>query len=118
MSFSEEDKYVIKILRQNKHYGAKRFLKEFPHKSRSRGGLDIRLFARLIVLELRNVFSAVAIGALLELLTKLKKFKHLLTTRNIYRRHAVLKDKLLGKLVYLVNRIVKKDLCLICMKKT
>ena len=33
-------KHVIKVLRQNKHYGAKRFLKEFPHKSWSRGGLD------------------------------------------------------------------------------
>src|SRR6218665_3296199 len=39
MAFSEEDKHVIKFLRQ-KHYGAKRFLKEFPHKSWSRGGLD------------------------------------------------------------------------------
>jgi len=33
MAFSEEDKHVIKFLRQNKHYGANRFLKEFPHKS-------------------------------------------------------------------------------------
>jgi len=40
MAFSEEDKNVIKFLRQNKHQGAKRFLKEFPHKSWSRGGLD------------------------------------------------------------------------------
>ena len=40
MAFSEEDKHVIKFLRQNKHYGAKRFLKEFPHKGWSRSGLD------------------------------------------------------------------------------
>jgi len=40
MAFSEEDKHVIKFVRQNKHYGAKRFLKEFPHKSWSCGGLD------------------------------------------------------------------------------
>ena len=40
MAFSKEDKHVIKFLRQNKHYGAKRFLKEFPHKSWSRSGLD------------------------------------------------------------------------------
>ena len=31
---------IIKFLRQNKRYEAKRFLKEFPHKSWSRGGLD------------------------------------------------------------------------------
>src|SRR6218665_2673053 len=40
MAFSEEDKHVVKFLRQNKHYGAKRLLKEFPHKSWSCGGLD------------------------------------------------------------------------------
>ena len=40
MAFSEEDKHVIKFLRQNKHYGEKRFLKEFPHKGWSSSGLD------------------------------------------------------------------------------
>ena len=40
MAFSEEDKHVIKFFRQNKHYGEKRFLKEFPHKNWSRSGLN------------------------------------------------------------------------------
>ena len=40
MAFREEDKHVIKFLRQNKHYGPKRFLKEFSHKSWSRIGLN------------------------------------------------------------------------------
>ena len=40
MAFSEEDKHIIKFSRQNKHYGAKRFLKEFLHKSWSRNGLN------------------------------------------------------------------------------
>ena len=61
----------------------------------------IRLFARLIVLERLNVFSAVAVRALLELLTTLKKLKHLFRARKIYHKHTVLKDKLPGKLVYL-----------------
>ena len=76
MAFSEEYKHVTKFLRQNKHYGAKRFLKSFLLNT----GLVvdwIRLFARFIVLELQNVFPAVAIRARLELLTKLKKLKHL-----------------------------------------
>ena len=79
MAFSEEDKHVIKFLRQNKHYGAKRFLKEFPHKGWSSGGLDkiIRKIDRTGSLELPNAFPAVAVRALLELLTKLKKLKHL-----------------------------------------
>jgi DNA-binding Lrp family transcriptional regulator len=39
MAFSEEDKISIKFLRQNKQYGAKKFLKEFPKKGWSLGGL-------------------------------------------------------------------------------
>jgi len=30
--FTKEDKVAIKIMRENKHYGAKRFLKECPAK--------------------------------------------------------------------------------------
>ena len=74
MVFSEEDKHAIKFLRQNKH-GAKRFSKEFPHKGWSRSRLDNII--RLVGLELRNVFPAVAVRALLERITKLKKLKHL-----------------------------------------
>jgi len=77
MAFSEEDKHVIKFLRQNKHFGAKRFLKEFPHKSWSRGGLD-KIIRKIDLPELRNVFPAVVVCARLELLTKLQKLKHLL----------------------------------------
>ena len=39
MVFSEEDKISIQFLRQNKQYGAKKFLKEFPHNGWSLGGL-------------------------------------------------------------------------------
>ena len=39
MVFTEEDKIAIKFLRENKHYGAKRFLEEFPSKPWSRSGL-------------------------------------------------------------------------------
>lgn len=40
MPFTEEDKHVIKVLRKEKHYGSKRFLREFPSKNWSRRGLD------------------------------------------------------------------------------
>ena len=33
MVFSEEDKHMIKCLRENKHYSSRRFLTEFPNKS-------------------------------------------------------------------------------------
>jgi len=77
MAFSGEDTHVIKFLRQNKHYGAKFFLKSFLIKA----GLLvdwIRVFPRLIVLELRNVFPAVVVRVRLKFLTKLKKLNHLL----------------------------------------
>src|SRR5579864_922752 len=40
MAFSDEDKHVIKYLRQSKRYGSVRLLKEFPNKNWTRGGLD------------------------------------------------------------------------------
>jgi len=40
MAFSVDDKHVIKFFRQNKHYGANRCLKEFPHKSWFCSGLN------------------------------------------------------------------------------
>ena len=33
-------KHIIKFFKQNKHYGGKRFLKEFPYKRWSRSGLN------------------------------------------------------------------------------
>lgn len=40
MAFSEADKNVIKFLRQVKNYGAKRFLREFPNRGWTLGGLN------------------------------------------------------------------------------
>jgi len=39
MGISIEDKYLIKSLRENKKYGAKRLLKLFPNKNWSLDGL-------------------------------------------------------------------------------
>jgi hypothetical protein len=41
MPFSEEDRHAIKCLRQNKNYSARRFLKEFPNKGWTLGGLNV-----------------------------------------------------------------------------
>jgi len=40
MVFTEEDCVVIKFLRQNKGYSARRFVKEFPLKNWKIGGLN------------------------------------------------------------------------------
>lgn len=39
MAFTSEDRAAIKLLRQTKGYGARRFLREFPHKNWTLGGL-------------------------------------------------------------------------------
>ena len=40
MAFTEEDKNAIKFVRQNKKYGAKHFLREFPTREWTLGGLN------------------------------------------------------------------------------
>jgi hypothetical protein len=40
MAFTEEDKHVIKFLRETKRYSARKFLKKFPDKNWTRRGLD------------------------------------------------------------------------------
>jgi len=43
MPFTEEDKHLIKVLREEKRYSSRRFLKEFPNRNWSRKGLDCLL---------------------------------------------------------------------------
>jgi len=40
MPFSVDDKHLIKVLREEKQYTAREFLKVFPNKKWSRGGLN------------------------------------------------------------------------------
>ena len=40
MTFTEEDKHLIKVLREEKRYSAKKFLREFPNKNWTLGGLN------------------------------------------------------------------------------
>jgi hypothetical protein len=40
MPFSSEGKFLIKVLREEKHYSYRKLLKEFPNKNWSHGGLD------------------------------------------------------------------------------
>ena len=40
MPFTDEDKHLIKVLRQDKRYSSRRFLKKFPNRNWTRRGLD------------------------------------------------------------------------------
>ena len=117
MAFSEEDKYIIKFFRQNKHYGAKWFLKEFPCKSWSCVLDWIRLFARLIILELQNVFPAVAVRTNADKIEEVETL--VLSQEDLPQTHRTRRQ--IAREVAMsqrsVNPIVKKDLRLICMKK-
>src|SRR6218665_3895899 len=119
MAFSEEDKHVIKFLRQNKHYGAKRFLKEFPHKSWSRGGLD-----KIILKYDRTGTSKRLPGSgrprTARTADKIEAVETLaLSQEDLPQTHCTQRQIALevGIFKHTVNRIVKKDLRLICMKK-
>src|SRR6218665_390346 len=100
MAFSEEDKHVIKFLRQNKHYGANRFLKEFPHKSWSRSRLNkiIRKIDRRPTGTSRRLPSSGRQRAA-RTADKIEEVETLILSQEDLRKHTVLKDKLLGKLV-------------------
>ena len=76
MAFSEEDKHIIKFFRQNKRYGAKRCFKDFPHKSWSRSGLN-KIICKTDCTGTSKRLPGSGRRALLGLLTKLKKLKHL-----------------------------------------
>ena len=48
MAFSQEDKIGRKFLRKNKHYGAKMFIRKFPDKSLTLGGLQ-KLLRKIVL---------------------------------------------------------------------
>src|SRR6218665_3855309 len=102
MAFSEEDKHVIRFLRQNKHYGAKRFLKEFPHKGWSSGGLDkiIRKIDRTRTSKRLPVGGRPHTARTADKIEEVETF--VLSQEDLPQTHRrLLKEKLLRKLVYL-----------------
>ena len=119
MAFTEEDKIAIKFLRENKNYGAKRILKEFPNKGWSLGGLSYLLQKidqtgtvkrRKGSGRKRTVLIDDNINAVNELV--LSQEEHQQTHRSqreIARQTGVSRSS--------VSRIVKKELNLKCFKK-
>src|SRR6218665_353101 len=121
MEFREEDKHVIKFFRQDNHYGAKRFLKEFPHKSWSRRPSGLNKIIRKINRtgtskclpgsgRLRTARTADKIEEVETLVLSQEDLQQMQRNqRQIAREVGISKRS--------INRIVKKDLRLICMKK-
>ena len=119
MPFSEEEKISIKFLRQDKGYGAKKFLKEFPQRSWSLGGLK-KLIQKIdttgttarrpgsgrrrTVRTVENIESVEALA-----LSQDDNPQTHRTQRQIARELDISKTS--------VNRIVKEDLRLQCFKK-
>ena len=117
MALSEEDKHVIKFFIRNKHYRANRLLKKFPHKSWSRSGLN-KIIRKIDRTSKRLPGSgrprtARTADKIEEVETLVLNQTDLPQTRRTQRQIALE----VGISQRFVNRIVKKDLRLICMKK-
>lgn len=119
MAFSEEDKVVIKFLRQNKQYGAKKFLKEFPQKPWSLGGLN-KLIKKIDTTGTADRRSGSGRKRTIRTVDKIDDVEDLIlsqddkpqthrTQRQISRELNISQTS--------VNRIVKLDLHLECLKK-
>src|SRR6218665_4174187 len=115
MAFIAEGKHVITFLGQNKHYGAKQFL----HKTWSRSGLDkvIRKIDRTgtskrLPSSVRPRTARTA-DKIEEVETLVLSQEDLPQTHRTHRQIA----REVGISERSVNRIVKKDLRLICMTK-
>ena len=119
MAFTEEDKHVITFLRKNKKYGAKRFLKEFPGKGWTLSGLKYLLakidstgsFRRLPgsgrPQTARSVDNVEKVESLVHSQEDMPQTHR--TQRQIAREIGISQRS--------VNRIVKRDLRLQCLKK-
>src|SRR6218665_2772508 len=119
MAFSEEDKHVVRFLRQNKHYGTKRFLKQFPHKSWSRGGLD-KIIRKIDRTGTSKRLPGSGRPRTARTDDKIEEVETLaFSQEDLPQTHLTQRQIAwdVGMSQSTVNRIMKKDLRLICMKK-
>jgi len=119
MAFSEEDKHVIKFFRQYKHYGTKRFLKEFPHKSWSRSGLN-KIIGKIDCSGTSKRLPGSGRPRTARTAAKIEEVKLLvLSQKDLPQTHHTQRQTTLEVDISQrsVNRIVKKDLRLTCMKR-
>jgi len=119
MAFSEEDKHVIKFVRQNKHYAGKLFLKEFPHKSWSRGRLD-KIIRKIDRTGTSKRLPGSGRPRTSRTADKIEEVETIaLSQEDLPQIHCTQRQiaREVGISQRAVNRIVKKDLRFICMKK-
>lgn len=120
MPFSEEDKHLIKVLREEKRYSSRQLLKEFPRKNWSRSGLDKLLkkidehgsISRIAGTgRRRSVRTDENVEAVAKLVLSQEEKPHShRTVRQISRELSIPRSS--------VHDIIKKDLRLKCFKKT
>ena len=112
MAFSEEDRHVIKFLRQNKQYGAKRLLKEFPQKGWTLNGLKtlIRKIDRTGTVQRIPGSGGLRTARTQNNITSVEEL--ILSQENLPQTHRSQRQiaREVGISQRSVNRIVKKDL--------
>jgi DNA-binding Lrp family transcriptional regulator len=121
MPFSTEDKHVIKMLRQTKQYGAKRLISMFPNKQWSLGGLQ-KLIRKIDDTGKVDRRSAPGSGRprTARLADKVNEVDDLvLSQENAPKTHRTQRQisRETGISLTSVNRIIRKDLRLKCLKK-
>ena len=117
--FSEEDKHLIQFYRKTRHLGVRRLLKLFPEKNWSRGGLE-KLVAKID--ETGNFKRRPGSGRPRTARTNdvIEKVEELvLSQENAPNTHSSQRKiaRQTGISVTSVNRIIKNDLQLRCLKK-
>jgi hypothetical protein len=119
MPFTNEDKHLIKVLREEKYYSSRRFLKEFPNKNWSHHGLDhlLQKIDRFGSIErqpgtgcVRTARNDDIVDPVADLvLSQEDRPQTHRTVRQIARETGIPRS--------LVHRIIKTDLKLKCLKK-
>jgi hypothetical protein len=119
MALTDDDKIVIKILRQNKHYGAKKLIKMFPNKQWSLGGVN-KLLKKID--ESGDVKRRAGSGRprtarTAEVVSDVEQLA--LSQEDAPQTHCTQRQiaRLTGISQRSVNRIIKTDLRLKCIKK-
>ena len=85
---SREDKHLIKLLRQEKHYSARYILKEFPNRNWTLGGLN-HLFVEKNLVDY-SVWSILQEKVCKTCVTDLDDLKHHIRTEWAKLDHAVI----------------------------
>ena len=120
ISFSEEDSHIIKSLWQNEQCGAKRFLKEFPQKGWTLNGLKTWIIRKADRTGAAQCIPGSGHSWTVRTQDDINNIEELVLSQDTLPQTHLTQRQIareVGISLTSVNRIVKKDLRLTCLKK-